>query len=255
MKKIKTLLIFSFLISQITWASDWSSNSVTLLKGDDFSVGSDRSRVELTFESASKFMHGDSFFWVDITNPSKKSNEDSTSGLYGEWSPRLSLVKLLQIDLSEGIIKDIMFSNTFEFGNSAAGQTRANLHGFGLDFDFPHFLFFQWNLYIRDNLDVPGTTTQSTIAYKLPFSLGESWLFDWSGFVDIVHGDEGEKVSESYVDGYVSSGQQLKLDIGSFYGEKGVLFTGLEYQYWKNKYGIVDGEPEYNLKYFVQWYL
>ncbi|MEQ9567302.1 MAG: hypothetical protein RLN85_16060, partial [Pseudomonadales bacterium] len=33
---------------------------------------------------------------------------------------------------------------------------------------------------------------------------------------------------------------QIKLDLSNFWGEPGVLFAGVEYQYWNNKYGLDD---------------
>ena len=253
--KIKLILLCLLLLSQNSFSSDRSSTSVTVLKGDNFSVGPDKSRTELTFENAVGYKYGDSFFWFDITNPSEGSGPDRTSSMYGEWSPRFSVGKTFGLIEEDSIVKDVLFSNTMEFGNSLGGITRANLHGVGIDFNIPHFAFFQWNIYIRDTLNVPGTTTQSTFVFKMPMTLSEKWRFIWSGYMDIVHGDEGKKPSEVYIEAYTSTAHQFKVDLGNLYGHKDVIFLGLEYQAWKNKYGIVDGEEEYNLKYFLQWFL
>ena len=33
---------------------------------------------------------------------------------------------------------------------------------------------------------------------------------------------------------------QIKLDVSNFWGAPGVLYAGVEYQYWNNKYGLGD---------------
>lgn len=253
---MNTLKIFVIAVS-LTWgpisfSADWNTSSVMLLKGDNFMVGPDKSRTEMTYENAAGYKYGDTFFFVDITSPAQSKDDERTSEMYGEWSPRFSLGKPLGWVTGDGILKDILFSNTFEFGNNNLGQSRTNLHGVAFDFNLAPFAFFQWNIYIRDNLDVPGTTTQSTFSYLLPFDFTDRWKFIYAAYIDIVHGDEGEK-DGVFVEAHSHSGQQFKLDLGNFYGAQGMIYTGIEYQVWKAKFGIKDGEEEYNVKYFLQW--
>ncbi|MBC76908.1 MAG: hypothetical protein CME64_12920 [Halobacteriovoraceae bacterium] len=237
-------------LSTTTMAADWQGSSLSLLSGDDFAVGSDTSRTEITYENALGFGFGDSFFFLDVTNPYKKANSNYTTEMYGEWHPRFSIGKQFGLIKGDGLIKDVLFANTFEFGNNAFAQHRANLHGIGIDFNLPYFSFFQWNIYVRDNLDRQGTSLQSTFAYLLPFKVG-GLDFVWNAYVDIVHNDEGEEGTETIA--HRHTGQQLKLDVGALWAKPGKLYAGFEYQVWDNKFGIRDGDSEKNLKYMMQW--
>jgi nucleoside-specific outer membrane channel protein Tsx len=230
-----------------SYGATWSNSSIFLLRGENFEVGDDKARTEMTFENATGYKHGDSFFFLDVTAPGQAKDSARTTEMYGEWSPRFSLGKTFGFIKDGGFIKDVLFTNTFEFGNNSSDQSRTNLHGVALDFNIRNFAFFSWNFYVRDNLDKEGTTTQSTFAYKLPISIGESIKLDYSAYIDIVHGDEGDTEAHSH------TGQQFKIDLGHLYKVPDTLFAGFEYQVWNKKFGIKDGKEEYNLKYFVQW--
>ena len=253
MKKINLIIIFCLIsLPSFAFEDKWNNSSISILKGDNFSVGPDKSRTEFTYENAVGTAFGDSFFWMDVTSPVSKADGERTTAMYGEWSPRISLSRFIEGFRDDGWIKDIKQANTFEFGNNNFGQSRANLFGVGLDFNIPGFAFFQWNFYFRDNLDVPGVTTQSTIAYLMPLNINDNWKFKWNAYIDIVHGDEGNSVNSNYVDSHYHTAQQFMWDTGALIKSLPGLNMGLEYQLWENKYGIVDGESEYNLKYMIQ---
>lgn len=231
-------------------AADWSVSSLSLLSGDDFAVGQDESRTEITYENAARFGFGDSFFFLDVTNPYKKENTKYTSAMYAEWHPRFSVARKFGLIKGDSFLKDILFANTFEYGNNSFSQHRTNMHGIGFDFDLPYFSFFQWNFYLRDNLDRQGTSYQSTFAYLLPFSF-RGVRFVWNAYVDIVHRDEGDEESETLA--HQHTGQQFKLDIGNIWGNPGLMLAGIEYQIWDRKFGVRNNSNENNLKYMLQW--
>ncbi|MCO4755321.1 MAG: hypothetical protein KC478_12625 [Bacteriovoracaceae bacterium] len=248
----KSLIFAALLFSAQAHSAQWNTSSIMVLKGDNFEVGPDKSRTELTYENAAGYKYGDTYFFLDVLNPFSKANSESSTEMYAEWHPRLSIGKTTGLIKGDGLIQDVLLANTFEWGNNGFGQGRTNLHGIGFDLKIPKFAFFQVNFYVRDNLDKEGTTTQTTLAYKLPFTVG-SLKMDYSAYIDIVHGTEGDEDAGTFTDAHHHSGQQLKLDVGDLYGNAGVFYTGFEYQIWNPKFGIEDGDKEYNLKYFAQW--
>ena len=125
------------------------------------------------------------------------------------------------------MIKDILIATTLERGS---GGVEANLIGPGLTWDLPPFVHLETNLYYRDNPDISGSTWQLTVAWALPFKLGSlDFLFD--GYADI-RGSEGG-LEEDF-----NFNPQLKLDLGKFAGYPGILYGGVEYYRWDNKFGI-----------------
>lgn len=237
------ILILCFVSNFIIFAADFSQSSVTILSGSNFELGNDRRRTELTYESLNIFSYGDSFFWLDVTSPFKKIDSDRNTNLYGEWSPRISFAKLFSLK-RDGIIKDFTFSNTFEFGNNNIAQTRAHLHGLGLDFNIPGFRLFSLNFYVRDNLDQEGTTFQSTMVYIYPFKIS-SLNFLINAYVDVIYENEGKGSTKR--EAHWHTAQQLH-----YYILKN-LSVGFEYQYWSQKFGIVGAPSESNLKILAQW--
>ncbi|EQC47213.1 nucleoside-specific channel-forming protein Tsx [Bacteriovorax sp. Seq25_V] len=252
---MKKILLTILLTNFSTNASTWSQSSISYLRGSNFATvfNKDNNRSELTIDNAVSMKYGDSYFWLDITDPFSSTGSNDTE-LYGEWSPRLSIGKIAKFYNQKRLVKDFLLSTTFEFGNSGT-PTRARLYGFGVDFNIPYFTFFNYNLYLRDNPDKTGTTLQSTIAYKMPITLSSKIHFIWSAYIDIVHGDEGSKDNNTLTESHWQTGQQLNFDLGNFWGKAESLLIGFEYQYWSRKYGIQGAPVENNLKWMIKWIL
>ncbi len=252
MKVILSILLF--FTTSVT-AATWSRSSISYLRGDNFApiFGKDNNRSELTIDNAVGMKYGDSYFWLDVTDPLSSSGSNDTE-LYGEWSPRLSIGKITGFYQDERFIKDLLISTTLEFGNSGV-PTRARLYGLGVDLKIPYFAFFQYNLYLRDNPDKNGVVLQSTIAYKLPFRFTEKTKFDWSAYIDIVHGDEGSKSDNSLTESHWQTGQQLNFDLGNLWNQQDSIYVGFEYQFWSRKYGVPGAPVENNLKWMIKWIL
>ena len=241
MNKSWVLLLW---FTSLACRAGFSQSSITILSGKDFEQGSDRERVELTYESLNIYKYGDSFFWIDVTSPFNKKSSNRETNMYGEWAPRLSVAKILDWKL-EGFVSDVLLSTGFEFGNSSFGQTRTSLYGIGVDLKIPGFKFFSYNLYVRDNIDKQGTSLQSTFVYNLPFQIADQ-SFALNAYIDIVHSDEGE--GSNLTEAHINTAQQLH-----YYVIADMFSIGLEYQYWNRKFGIQGGFVENNLKVFAQW--
>lgn len=210
----------------------WHNNSLTYLYGQDFKVDAPIQQT-LTFEHASGWSMGDLFVFVDSIHFNGKGNDNGRddSTLYGEFSPRLSLGKLSGSDVSVGPVKDVLLATTYEFGE---GDVETYLIGPGFDLAMPGFDYFQINFYRRhteSGRDGDGVW-QITPAWSYTIPVGSSDLVI-DGFMDwVVDNDKGYHANLHF-------NPQIKYDLGKALslGEK-QLYVGIEYDYWKDKYGI-----------------
>ncbi|MCI5049027.1 MAG: hypothetical protein MRY32_01670 [Rickettsiales bacterium] len=222
------------------YASDdwfqWHGANIQYLRGSEYELGDDH-RSLITVEYANKWKYGDFFIFGDFSYP-----DNGNPFYYTEQVLRFSLGKILKKDMSFGLIKDVLFATSLE---KAKGQEQRWLAGPAIDWNLPGFIFFQTNLFIRDNPYLSGTTEQLTIAWKRPFMLGSTrWLTE--GFADFA-GAEGRTKPNQYIV------PRLLLDVGDLTGiGQNKLFMGLEYSYWHNKFGV-DGVTESNPQFQVKW--
>jgi nucleoside-specific outer membrane channel protein Tsx len=228
----------------------WSDNSVTLMPyGWGFEVDPSEQST-LTFEHVHDSAIGDLFLFVDASwfhdNPG--GNDDTW---YGEISPRLSLGKTLDKDLSFALfsenpiqVKDVLIAVQYERGEDA-DVAEAALIGVGFDLDIRDsgllsplgkFKYLQLNLYGRAEL-AAGVEhgiedMQITMVAARPFTIGSArFLVD--GYFDWVLGLGSEEWNY-----HLNS--QLKLDAGNFWGNPDKFYAGVELDFWWNKYQIPD---------------
>ncbi|MEB0075595.1 outer membrane protein OmpK [Pseudomonas sp. CCI3.2] len=213
----------------------WQNNSLTYLYGGNFAVNPEIQQT-FTFEHADSWKYGDNFIFVDkIFYNGKKDSNVGHSTYYGEITPRLSFGKILDKKLEFGPIKDVLLAMTYEFGE---GDVDAYLIGPGFDLAVPGFDYFQLNFYQRHtDGGRPGNNLwQVTPVWGYTLPVGRSdILFD--GYIDWVVDNAKNDRGEYHANLHVNP--QIKYDLGKalHWGEK-QLYVGIEYDYWKNKYGI-----------------
>jgi nucleoside-specific outer membrane channel protein Tsx len=217
----------------------WQNNSLTYLYGQDFKIDPEIQQT-VTFEHASGWSFGDLFLFVDVI----KYNTDATNGagdghtFYGEFSPRFSLGKISGADLSFGPIKDVLIATTYEFGED---DVESYLIGPAVDLDIPGFDYFQLNTYLRttDGSRAGSNVWQITPVWSYTIPVGESDILI-DGFMDWVVDNDSNRRGDYHANLHFNP--QIKYDLGKAlkWGEK-QLYVGIEYDYWKNKYGIKDG--------------
>lgn len=223
----------------------WTDTSLTGLYGTGFEVDPE-DQTTLTIEHANGWKWGDFFWFNDFIyfngDDAGIAGAQGTSTYYGEISPRVSLGKVLSKDLSLLFIKDWLFAYTYEYGENAAGEDfgiQNNLFGAGVDLEVPAFDFFQLNLYQRLPYKGDGETVQLTAVWKYSTPVGKS-AFIFDGFMDWVVNSDGNYSKNLHFC------PQLKFDIGTIWGwNPNRMNVGIEYDYWKNKYGI-DGAKTQN---------
>lgn len=206
-------------------AADWSATSVWFLSGDDFELG-ERERTITRLEHADSWKYGDNYFFVDFT----QSAESTTS--YAEYEPRLSLGKISGRELRYGPVKDVLLTGAYNVGE----DFRTYLYGMAADLELPGFAWFRFAAYGRDDDNLPGQSWQLTPAWLYPIQLGRL-SFSFQGFVDYI-GAEGPSARNLVVV------PRLWWDVGALWGAPGHVQVGVEYFYWKNKFGVEGVDEE-----------
>jgi len=237
-KQTNLLLGAGLLATSQAMAGDlllWQTNSLSYLYGKDFVVNPSIQQT-ITFEHADRWKYGDNFMFIDSTyyNGEKDRNK-GVHAYYGEFSPRLSLGKILDRRFEFGPIKDVLLAMTYENGED---DTEAYLIGPGFDLAVPGFNFFTLNFYYRQTEGSrPGDDVwQITPAWSFTLPLGNSNLLI-DGYMDWVV-DNDQNAHGTY-HANLHFNPQIKYDLGKALGwrEKQV-YVGAEYSYWKDKYGI-----------------
>lgn len=223
-------------------SASFATTNIQYLYGTQYELGDERRSI-ISIEHANAWRFGDNFLFVDVTNPDRDGDLTST-GHYAEIAPRLSFSKLTGEDLSFGIVKDVLLAGNAELPDSPAA--RKYLYGLGVDLDIPGFRFVQVNGYIRNSTH-PGVDTgqQITVAWNRPFKLGGA-DFSFEGFIDYAWGEDP-------VESNIVAAPRLLMDVGSVAGfGSGKLQVGVEYQIWRNKFGI-DGVDEDCPQAMIKW--
>jgi nucleoside-specific outer membrane channel protein Tsx len=259
-------------------AADWSETEILFNHGTKFrepfnpfnpgdgkigaSNDTDVTKSYFTLQHASSHSLGRNFFFVDFLKSEKNDpqNGGSFGEVYGEWYTSLSFSKLSGTKLEWGIIRDINLTGGINYGAKNNGPNpRILLLGPTVDFNVPGFIFFNVDfLAYKDttrfsgNPSVDETTWQITPSWLSKFNIGPTkWSFtghiDWIGKRCLVgptgcNGRAVETVAQP----------EIRLDVGNFVGKPDVVFIGMKYNYWKNKYGY-DGLTERNPQIQLDW--
>jgi nucleoside-specific outer membrane channel protein Tsx len=199
----------------------WQDFSISYLNGSHYRVGEPDNQV-LTFEHVAGTSWGDSFFFLDHI---RGDNGDRSN--YAEWSPRLSLSKFTDRPLKYGLINDVLFTSTVEMSSFSTHF----LYGVATDLEVPGFSYLKLNFYRRNN-DGVDDNWQLTTTWAVPFTLGRlEFLYD--GFIDWSSASAEQSASMNFT-------SQLKWALHPLFEMKSKLYIGVEYVYWRNKYGLVD---------------
>lgn len=221
-------------------AAEWTATEIQGLYGQAFrepGPPADVAKSTVTLTNASGFAWGSTYFFVDhLQSNARDANARET---YGELYVSPSLGKLTGHDFRTGPLKDVSLT----FGvNAGSKNTGADplvwLPGVSFNLDVPGFAFFDVSVlgYLdhgKQNGAANGCNAniwQITPAWKRPFRLGRLSM-SFEGFVDVI-GAHGNCVQQ------VITQPQLRVDVGDWFGHPGRVHAGIEYQYWRNKYGI-----------------
>jgi len=201
----------------------WQDFSVSYLNGSNYRIDDSNLQI-LTFEHVAGTSWGDSFLFIDHLRGDNGSRNN-----YAEWSPRISFSKLSGNSVQLGLIKDLLFTSTVEMSSL---QTNF-LYGIAADLAVPGFNYLNLNFYRRNN-DKVADNWQLTTTWAVPLTLGkQQFLLD--GFIDWSSASADQSAS-------LNATSQFKWALHPLLGLKNKLYLGVEYVYWRNKYGIADSQ-------------
>ena len=257
-------LALAALLPAAAAAADWSDTEVQYVTGSKFrepfnpgpANDTDVSRWILTLQHASGHKLGRNFFFVDMLTSTKGEPGNRKDGeVYGEWYSSLSLSKATGSKMEFGPIRDLNLTGGINYGAKSNGANpRVWLYGATVDFAVPGFIFLNVDFLRYDDrghfngVDQNNKATwQVSPAWLSKFSLGPTkWVF--TGHVDFI----GKRCDGALCDSEILAQPELKMDVGTFFGKPDTLFVGLEYNYWKSKFGF-KGLDENNPQLQVAW--
>lgn len=236
----RSLVIVLFLLHPLPLPAAenlYNFTSLTVQRGQDYVLG-DNAREITTLEHYGLWDWGDIFAFYDHS----RFLNDNNVGYYTEINPRLRLLSLDQSTTNtQWRPSDIFIAGALEQGS---GGYQARMLGMGLNWRVPHVSNLQTNFYWRDDRQQAGSTWQLTTVWVAPFSLGGlTGVFD--GFADL-RAPEGTASNDLLIN------PQLKIDMGEPFGLPDTLYFGVEYVWWRNKFGI-KGVNESVLSPLIQW--
>lgn len=222
-------VFFLLIISQNSFAFDWTSNNVQLMYGSDFEFG-DRDRTTLTVEHANGWAYGQNFFFVDVIDRSDIGIE-----VYAEVYSFLSFNKITGMGFSLGPIKDISLFAGLNISNKSENDNfKAYVAGISLDLHNQFFDYLQLDIAAYKADDVTHKYgLQFTPVWSYPFQIGPA-KFKFRGFTDFRTANTNNSGNFN-----ILAQPQVLLDIGDLTGIKtDTLYIGTEYSYWYNKFGV-----------------
>ncbi|MCC5826281.1 DUF5020 family protein [Alkalimonas sp.] len=217
----------------------WQDFRLTYLYGENYRIG-DPTRHVFTIEHAANTSWGDNFFFLDHMR-----FKDGTRTNYAELQPRFSLGKNTSGNYQFGPVKDVLLAAHIEMSSLATNY----LYGAGVDLAVPGFRFVQANVYRRNN-DKVANNWQLTLVWAYPFTFGkQQFLLD--GFMDWASTSADQRANLNLT-------PQLKWLASPSFGMESQLWLGIEYVFWRNKFGIADSPAfrshENNVNLLVKWH-
>ena len=202
-----------------------------------FSAESTPSRI-LTFQQASAWSLGDSFFFIDYID------DDLVDGFndkdfYGEWYPTLSFGRMSGGTVGGGALRDVALIGGINFGGDA--DFFKYLPGVRLSWAVPGFFFLNtdFTAFIDGNTGSAAPRTSNSWMFDVNWGAGfdvGTQSFAFFGHAEYIHRVTDEFGNE--VRSWILAQPQFVWDLGkAISGQPNELFLGGEYQYWPNKLG------------------
>lgn len=240
-------------------AADWSDTSLSYRYGTKFAEpydSDDISKSIINFSNASGYKYGKNFFSVDFLisdekDPSAVGADNGAHEAYAVYRHTLDLGKVSGANLAFGPVRGVGITAGFDINSkSDAGynsKKRMLVAGPTLMFDVPGFLDVSLSALWESNAPYNGYTQTTTSRYRydthamlsaawgIPFSLGVPLSFE--GYANYI-GTKGRNEFGGPTAVEINVDMQVLYDVSPAIGAaKNTFKLGLEYQYWKNKFG------------------
>jgi nucleoside-specific outer membrane channel protein Tsx len=232
-------------------AADWSDDSIGYRYGTHFAepfVNGDISKSIVNFTHASGYKYGTNYLNIDFLM--SNSVDHDAQEAYLLYRNTLDFGKIFNKDFKYGPVKDLGFTLGFDLNTKNdpgyASKKRMLVAGPTLMLDVPGFLNVSL-LALQESNEPVGISSRYTyrthpmlnLAWGIP--IGSSWSFEgYFNFIAAKGIDEfgNGTAPETDFDG------QIMYDLGTALGMgKNTFRVGLEYQYWRNKFGNPSSVP------------
>lgn len=240
-------------------AADWSDTSLSYRYGSKFSEpynGADIVKHVVNFSHVSGYKYGKNFFSVDYlisdeNDPSAVGSRSGAHEAYAVYRHTLDLGKVTGQAMAFGPVRGVGVTAGFDINSKTdAGynsKKRMLVLGPTLMFDVPGFLDVSLLALHESNAPYNGFTQTATDRYRydthamltaawgIPFTLGVPLSFE--GYANYI-GTKGKNEFGGPTAVEINVDMQLMYDLSEAVGAaKNTFKVGLEYQYWKNKFG------------------
>lgn len=260
----KRPLVFAALAAcGLAQAADWSDTAIGYRYGTQFREpfnANDIKKNIVFLTHANGYKYGSNFFNVDFLqsdgkDPAGAGSANGAHEAYLAYRHFLDFGKVAGSDFKFGPVRGLGLTAGFDWNTKTdAGynsKKRMLVLGPTLQFDVPGFL--SMSLLQMWESNAPYSTFSKTgtprYSYKAHPMLSLAWgipigslPLSFEGFANFIaskgkneFGDDTAR--ETNID------MQLMYDVGSHWGKPKTFKLGLEYQYWKNKFGNDSGGP------------
>jgi nucleoside-specific outer membrane channel protein Tsx len=227
-------------------AADWSDNSIGYRYGTRFAepyVTGDIAKNIVNFTHASGYKYGSNYLNVDLLM--SDSVDHNAQEAYIVYRHTLDIGKIMDRDFKYGPVRGLGFTLGFDWNTKNdpgyASKKRMLVAGPTLMMDVPGFLNVSL-LALQESNQPVGIASRYTyrthpmlnLAWGIPVA-ASSWAFE--GYVNYIAAKGNDEFGNATSPELNFDGQ-LMYDLGTRLGMgKHTLRVGLEYQYWRNKFG------------------
>ena len=240
-------------------AADWSDTSLGYRYGTKFAEpfnANDIAKNILNLNHASGYKYGSNFFNADmlLSNSKDPAGAGSTNGaheIYIVYRHTLDLAKVTGAAMKFGPVRGVGFTAGFDLNTKTdAGynsKKRMAVAGPTLMLDVPGFLNVGLLALWESNAPYSTFSKKSTPRYSYDthpmlnavwaIPLGKDSGFSFEGFANFI-ASKGKSESGADTAAETNIDMQVMYDLSGLLGAKPKsVKLGLEYQYWKNKFG------------------
>ncbi len=245
-------------------AATWSDTSIGYRYGTDYAEPFNSNAISkniVNLNHASGYAYGSNFFNADLLvssdkDPSSAGSSNGAQEVYVVYRHTLDLEKASGKSFKYGVVRGLGLTAGFDFNTKTdAGynsKKRMLVAGPTLMLDVPGFLNVSLLALWESNAPYSTFSGVSTprysydvhpmlgLAWGIPFSVG-SLPLSFEGFANFIAAKGknefgGDTAAETNID------MQVMYDLSSVIGAgKNTFKLGVEYQYWKNKFGNDSG--------------
>jgi hypothetical protein len=239
-------------------AADWSDTSIGVRTGSKFAEPfgvNDIHKDIISLTHVSGFKYGTNFFNVDFLksddkDPASAGSSQGAHEAYIVYRNTLDLEKISGTPMKFGPVRGTGLTWGFDVNAKTDAGYNSKKHMFVIGptamFDVPGFLNASLLLLKESNAPCSTFGTPSCVpryTYKTHPMLTAAWgiplgglPLSFEGFANFIASKGknefgGDTAAETNID------MQVMYDVSSLYGGKGTFKVGLEYQYWRNKFG------------------